>query len=221
MTTSPRYKSTVACQCNGGLDCPNPVLVGVKKASDSTRLFLDTHLALTEAATRGAKIINNNPVWFTEPPEPVSMIHIPLITNPLFENKGRASELFDIFFTNVNPYFPALERTSWINEHINVLDAPSLPPTKRNCMVLLVAALGAIAQDKRIGAPQSADAHNCMITAQVMLPDVVLGIDITAVQCMILFSLYYLWVINPSQSYNCMSMASTKLQFILFAYLFF
>jgi hypothetical protein len=97
MTTSPRYKSTVACQCNGGLDCPNPVLVGVKKASDSTRLFLDTHLALTEAATRGAKIINNNPVWFTEPPEPVSMIHIPLITNPLFENKGRASEYKSIF----------------------------------------------------------------------------------------------------------------------------
>jgi len=88
-------------------------------------------------------------------------------------------------------------------------------------MVLLVAALGSLAEDTSIGAPQSAVSQNCILSAQVMLPVVILGTDIIAVQCMILFGIYYLWVINPPQSYNFICMASMKLQFILFAYLFF
>jgi hypothetical protein len=121
----------------------------------------------------------------------------------------------------VNPYFPALERTSWINEHINVFDAPVLAPSGQNCMVLLVAALGSLAEDRSIGAPQSAVCQNCMIAAQVMLPVVILGTDMIAVQCMILFSIYYLWIINPPQSHNFISVASMKLQIILSPYLFF
>ena len=88
-------------------------------------------------------------------------------------------------------------------------------------MVLLVTALGSLAEDRSIGAPPSAVSQDCIYAAQVMLPVVMLGNDMDAVQCMILFSIYYLWTINPPQAYNCISMASMKLQLILYAYLFF
>ena len=88
-------------------------------------------------------------------------------------------------------------------------------------MVLLVAALGSLAEDTSIGAPQSADSQNYIFLAHDMLPAVILGTDMTAVHCSILFSIYYLWIINPSQAHNCISMASMKLQMILSAYLSF
>lgn len=119
----------------------------------------------------------------------------------------------------MNPYFPALERTSWINEHINVSDTHMLVPSTQNCMVLLVAALGSLAEDKSIGAPQSAFSLSCMMAAQIMLSVVILGTDMLAVQCMILFSIYYVWIINPAQAYDFICTASMKLQFILYPYL--
>jgi hypothetical protein len=121
----------------------------------------------------------------------------------------------------VNPYFPALEHTSWINEHINVFDSQMLFPSRPNCMVLLVTALGSLAEDRSIGAPQSIISQNCMSSAQGILSVVALGTDIIGVQCLILFSIYYLWIFNPSQSYYFISLASMKLQNILYAYLFF
>jgi hypothetical protein len=88
-------------------------------------------------------------------------------------------------------------------------------------MVLLVAALGSLAEDMSIGARQSALSVDCIMAAQVMLPVVILGTDMLAVQCMILLSIYYLWIVNPPQAYHCICMASMKLCFILYAYYLF
>ena len=91
MTTSPpRSESTADC-ARGLPRPPHPVLVGDKLGADPSRLFLDAHLALTEAATRGAKVTNDNPFWFSMATEPIYM-QIPQVPNPLFQNKGRAAE---------------------------------------------------------------------------------------------------------------------------------
>ena len=95
--------------------------------------------------------------------------------------------LFDLFFSRVNVWFPFLERTQWINEHINVFDPPTLAATRDNCLALLVASLGSLAENQSIGFPQSAESQTCMLAAQVMLPAVDLGNDLVAVQCLILF----------------------------------
>jgi hypothetical protein len=90
-TSPPRSESTVDYQCNAGLDCK-------LMAVDPPRLFRDAHFAVFEAFTkRGAKVTNDDRFWFSMSPEPVSMVHIPQITNPLFENKGRVSEYQSIF----------------------------------------------------------------------------------------------------------------------------
>ena len=121
----------------------------------------------------------------------------------------------------MNRYFPALERTSWIDEHIDFFDTELFAPTRKNCMVLVVTALGSLAEDKSIGAPQSALSLNCIFSAQVFLACVSLGSDMTAVHCLILFSIYYLWMINPRQSYNFLCMAAMKLQIVIYRYLSF
>ena len=119
----------------------------------------------------------------------------------------------------MNRWFPALDRTAWINEHIDTSDTASFATTKENCMFLLVTALGSLAEDQSIGAAQSEESKVCILGAQIMMPAVILGGDIISVQCLILFGIYYAWQIQPPQSYNFVCMASLKLQFILFGYL--
>ena len=89
----PPSESTFACAGgpSGHPSMPHPVLVGQRLGADPSRLMLDAHLAMTEAITRGAKVTNDNPFWFSMATEPIHM-HIPQVPNPLFENKGRAAE---------------------------------------------------------------------------------------------------------------------------------
>jgi len=104
---------------------------------------------------------------------------------------------------------------------MNCFDTRFLAPKCDNCVALLVIALASLAEDWRIGVPQAPLSQDCMLAAQVMLPAVVLGHDITAVYCLLLFGIYYNWIVQPPQAFNFMSMASMKLQFILVAYISF
>lgn len=125
--------------------------------------------------------------------------------------------LFYSFFTRANPWFPFLDGTAWIDEHLNGFDfdTPTLTATSENCTVLLIAALGSLAEDQTIGAPQSAKCKECVY----MLSAVIDGNNLISVQCLILFCIYYLWVVDPPQAFKCIGMASDKIQDILSAYL--
>ena len=126
---------------------------------------------------------------------------------------------FEIFFDKVHPSFPFMDRTEWINEHINCFDTGQLLPTSDNCLALLVVSLASLAEDWNIGISQPLVSMDCMLAAQIMLPTVIFGHDITAVHCLLLFGIYYIWVVHPPQAFNFISMAALKAQFLLFRYL--
>lgn len=178
----------------------------------------DCSKALSKRLLDTLAVVHEAPFWFSVTTPPMSA-HIQPVRNPLFEKKGRAFGLFELFFNKVHLWFPFLDRTAWINEHINCFDMPTLTASTDNCMALLVAALASLAEHPHIGGPQPSDSALCVLTAHNMLPAVVLGNDIKSVQCLILFGIYYIWIINPPQAFNFISMASMKIQFLLFAYL--
>jgi len=112
-----------------------------------------------------------------------------------------------------------MDRTEWINENINRFDTSQLLPSSDNCLALLVVALGSLAEDWSIGISQPLVSVNCMVEAQHMLTTVGFGHDITSIQCLLLFGIYYIWIVHPPQAFNFISLASLKIQFLLFGHL--
>jgi len=112
-----------------------------------------------------------------------------------------------------------MDQTEWINKNINCFDTSQLLPTSENCLALLVVSLGSLAEDWSIGSSQPLVSLDCMLAAQTMIPTVVFGHDIVSVQCLLLFGIYYIWIANPPQAFNFISMASLKTQCLLFRYL--
>jgi len=97
--TSPGSESTIAEDDAQTLESKrfvaHPLLVRepvlVEDLAKPERFMLDCHLAMTASLTRSANVFNENPFWFSMATEPLPL-HIPPVSNPLFENKGRAAQ---------------------------------------------------------------------------------------------------------------------------------
>jgi hypothetical protein len=154
-------------------------------------------------------------------------------SNSLRGNRAH-NRLFNAFFERIHVWFPFFhieesDRQDWTLEHINLITPyEHLISSSKNCMVLMILALGSLAENNELDAQESPESQFFAQAAFSMLPDVVAGMDLTSVHCLILFmysisnankSLYYQWQMKPSQVQNYIGMAAAKLQTILSVYL--
>jgi hypothetical protein len=96
------------------------------------------------------------------------------------------NSLFDAFFDKVHSWYPFLDRVYWNQHYVNAFEFSKHPTSDSvHCMILMVLALGYLAQDDRLDS--DIEAHEFTEPAFAMLPAVILGNDVTSAQCLILF----------------------------------
>ena len=81
----------------------------------------------------------------------------------------------------------------------------------------MVLALGSLAMNDQIEPMQNWAAEYAQ-PAFSLLPAVILQNDLTAVHCLILFSIYYMWLVKPAHVFNFIGMASMKIQHLVHWY---
>jgi hypothetical protein len=90
-----------------------------------------------------------------------------------------------------------------------------LVPSSDSCLVLLVAAIGSIAQCSSLTAAYEAQPDSRYISkALCMLPNVHFEFSLTSVQCFVLLSIYYCAMAKPCQAHDYILVASSKAQAI-------
>ncbi|KAK9342105.1 hypothetical protein V1522DRAFT_55694 [Lipomyces starkeyi] len=85
-----------------------------------------------------------------------------------------------------------------------------------SCLVLLVAAIGSLAESGSVMAALEARPDAPYIeSALAMLPTVLLECSLRSLQCLVLFSIYYCCLVKPCQAHDYALMASFKAQNLL------
>jgi hypothetical protein len=101
--------------------------------------------------------------------------------------------LFTLFFDNIHPWFPFLDREPWIAQHKNTFSQRfASPKSPAHALVLMVLGFGALSMDSCLEDRQAqlqaeANAAKYLEAAFSMFPEVIFTVDFTAVQCLILF----------------------------------
>ncbi|KAL4863633.1 hypothetical protein BDV12DRAFT_177242 [Aspergillus spectabilis] len=107
------------------------------------------------------------------------------------------------FSSRIHIYYPILP-LDFSDEFFRVLSGP-FHPSCRSCLVLLVAAIGCIAQD-----PESESPY--FEAALTSLPLVVAECSLVSVQCLLFLAIYYCSLLKPCQAHDYCLMASFKIQ---------
>ncbi|KAK9242379.1 hypothetical protein V1506DRAFT_89529 [Lipomyces tetrasporus] len=85
-----------------------------------------------------------------------------------------------------------------------------------SCLVLLVAAIGSLAEcDSVLAALEARPDAPYIESALAMLPTVLVECSLRSLQCLVLFSIYYCCLVKPCQAHDYALMASFKAQNIL------
>jgi hypothetical protein len=63
--------------------------------------------------------------------------------------------------------------------------------SSKGCMVLMILALGSLAENNGLNAQASSESQFFAQVALSMLPDVIIGMDLISVHCLILFRYLY------------------------------
>jgi hypothetical protein len=86
-------------------------------------------------------------------------------------------------------------------------------PSPNSCLVLLIAAIGSVAQCPSITvAYEKRPDAGFIARALSMLPDVHFEFSLRSVQCLVLLSIYYNCIGKPCQAHDYILMASCKAQ---------
>lgn len=94
--------------------------------------------------------------------------------------------------------------------------ASLLTPSSDACLLLLVAAIGSVAQCSSLTEAYNTRPDSPFISkALCMLPNVHFEFSLTSVQCLILLGVYYCFMAKPCQAHDYILMASMKAQAIL------
>ncbi|KAM5364492.1 hypothetical protein ACJZ2D_011483 [Fusarium nematophilum] len=119
------------------------------------------------------------------------------------------------FSTHIHVWYPIL-RPRFSERYLSVISGP-LPPGSETCMVLLVAALGLLAQqDHELGVCSCDDSSELYLeAAMTSLPAVLIDKRVESIQCLVLLSIYYCCLSKPYQAYDYAMIASFKVQNLL------
>ncbi|KAI1378014.1 hypothetical protein F4677DRAFT_414183 [Hypoxylon crocopeplum] len=132
-----------------------------------------------------------------------------------FIQQQKALEALDAFSTRVHIWYPVL-RPGFTERYISVISGP-LAPGPESCLVLSVAAVGAIAQqDRGLGASCSDNSNELYLeAAMTSLPAVLVDNSIESIQSLVLLSIYHCCLSKPCQAYDYAVIASLKVQNLL------
>ncbi|KAJ4182242.1 hypothetical protein NW767_013925 [Fusarium falciforme] len=119
------------------------------------------------------------------------------------------------FSAHVHIWYPIL-RPRFSERYLGIISG-SLPPGSETCMVLLVAALGVLAQqDHELGVSSRDETSELYLeAAMASLPAVLIDKSVESVQCLVLLSIYHCCLSKPSQAYDYAMIASFKVQNLL------
>ncbi|KAK4118345.1 hypothetical protein N657DRAFT_667222 [Parathielavia appendiculata] len=136
-----------------------------------------------------------------------------------FVQQQQALAALDAFSAHVHSWYPIL-LPGFSERYIGVLSGP-LGPGSESCLVLSVAAVGALAQDDyalRAGTLSSdcrTDSELYFEAATASLPAVLVDDSIESIQSLVLLSIYYCCLSRPCQAYDYVMIASFKVQNLL------
>ncbi|KAH7137590.1 hypothetical protein EDB81DRAFT_70979 [Dactylonectria macrodidyma] len=119
------------------------------------------------------------------------------------------------FSTHIHVWYPIL-RPRFSERYLSIISGP-LPPGSETCMVLLVAALGILAQqDHELGvSPCDNSSELYLEAAMASLPAVLIDTSVESVQCLVLLSIYHCCLSKPYQAYDYAMITSFKVQNLL------
>lgn len=126
--------------------------------------------------------------------------------------RGFGSAL-EAFFNKIHIWCPIL--SFQLREKLfNTKDLPSIPSER--CLYLILLAIGSLAQyDSLPAALRDKPDTPFMEEVQLLLPRVFLENSLTALQCIIFLSTYYLCLVQPCQAHDHILMASMRAQNML------
>ncbi|KAJ6445246.1 C6 transcription factor [Purpureocillium lavendulum] len=119
------------------------------------------------------------------------------------------------FSSFVHVWYPVL-RPGFSERYLTVISGP-LTPGSESCMVLLVAAIGTLAQqDYDLGGSCFDGSSELFLeAAMASLPAVLIENTVESVQCLVLLSIYHCCLSKPCQAYDYAMIASFKVQNLL------
>lgn len=99
----------------------------------------------------------------------------------------------------------------------NLLNAPDVPNVlSERCLYLILGAVGSLAQyDSLTVALRERPDTRLMDEVQLLLPIVIIESSLTALQCLIFLSTYYLCLVKPCQAHDYILIASMRAQTLL------
>jgi hypothetical protein len=163
-------------------------------SKDAVKIGSD--LALVTTISNAANVTLRFPDYFHEeleqPSAPFTLGSAPnividkevMLKYSFFTRSKAYVSLFTSFFDKIHGWFPLWHRVSWIQRYINTFDGPVVFDSKR-CMVLMVLALGSMAQHDQLGTSNRRGSDYAQ-AAFAMLPAVMTGIDLASVHSLIL-----------------------------------
>ncbi len=115
------------------------------------------------------------------------------------------------FCDKIHHWYPILHPEFFDLYHEKMVG--DLLPSSDSCLVLLVAAVGSVAQCSSITLALEERPDACYIQkALSMLPNVHFEFGLRGVQCLIILSIYYKCIAKPCQAHDYALMASWKAQ---------
>ncbi|KAB5575537.1 hypothetical protein GE09DRAFT_1184547 [Coniochaeta sp. 2T2.1] len=142
-------------------------------------------------------------------------VDVGVVPKLLLMQQQNALAALSAFSVHVHIWYPFL-RPGFSAHYAQVISGP-LTPCPETCLVLAVAAVGALVQhDHALGAPGSDNSSKFYQEAAVAsLPAVLVSGSIESVQSLFLLSLYYCCLSKPCQAYDYVVIASLKVQNLL------
>jgi hypothetical protein len=120
---------------------------------------------------------------------------------------------FGAFFDRIYHWYPIFF-PGFLDFYLEKLASP-LIPSSGACLALLAAAIGSIAQCSSLTEAYETRPDSRYINkALCMLSNVHLEFSLTSVQCLVLLSIYYCFMVKPCQAHDYILMASSKAQAI-------
>lgn len=118
------------------------------------------------------------------------------------------------FFQHVHIWYPILS-PGFSEQYFRIISGP-LIPSPDSCLVLLVAAVGLLAQEILGDSELTKSTHSSYFeAAMAWLPIVVSDCELTSIKCLVLISVYYCCLLRPYQAHNYCLIASSKIQNLL------
>ncbi|OBT39065.1 hypothetical protein VE00_10448 [Pseudogymnoascus sp. WSF 3629] len=126
----------------------------------------------------------------------------------------QAASALAAFFEHVHIWYPILS-PGFSEQYFRIISGP-LIPSPDSCLVLLVAAVGLLAQEIICNSDLTESTHSSYFEAvMTSLPIVVSDCELTSVKCLVLISIYYCCLLKPYQAHNYCLIASFKIQNLL------